>query len=99
MGRRSCTILALAMVTWLAAACIRPALAQEITRERAVEVARDHTSFQPSSIDASRTTASGRGIWRITLRGRLPGQPPLLFETIIVDIDRRSGEVVSVARS
>jgi hypothetical protein len=40
-----------------------------------------------------------RTIWRVTFRGRLPGQPPRPFETILVEVDRQSGEVVSIARS
>jgi hypothetical protein len=35
----------------------------------------------------------------VTFRGRLPGQPPDLFETVIVEVDRLSGEVVSVGRT
>jgi len=34
----------------------------------------------------------------VTIRGRLPGQPPELFETRIFEIDRRTGVIVSVAR-
>jgi hypothetical protein len=54
---------------------------------------------QPESIEAERAISAGRAVWRVTFRGRLPGQPPLLFETIIVEVDRQSGEVVSIARS
>ena len=32
-------------------------------------------------------------------RGRLPGRPPGLFETMIVEVDSDNGEVVSVART
>jgi len=71
----------------------------EISRERAVEIARLEVSFQPDSIQADRTTSGARPLWRVTLRGRLPGQPPGLFETAIVEIDRQSGEVVSRART
>jgi hypothetical protein len=99
MGRRHCIVLGLAVVAWLAAACVHPAVPPPITRERAIQIARGHVTFQPSSVGASMATSAGRDVWRITLRGRLPGQPPLLFETVIVEVDRRSGEVVSVARS
>ena len=45
------------------------------------------------------TIAAGRPLWRVTFRGRLPGQPPDLFETVVVEVDRRTATVVSVARS
>jgi len=56
-------------------------------------------SFTPDTTDAELTTASGVRVWRVTFRGRLPGQPPGLFETAIVDVDARSGTVVSVGRT
>lgn len=71
----------------------------EIGRERAIEIARQHVSFEPDSIDAQRVTSGSRPVWRVTFRGRLPGQPPGLFETVIIEIDRRSGEVTSVAQA
>jgi hypothetical protein len=82
----------------LADACARP-LASEITRERAMDIARSQVTFQVSRIDAVKESVKGRPIWRVTIRGRLPGQPPELFETRIVEIDRVSGAIVSIARS
>ena len=97
--RPNSAILCLAALTVLAAACVRPSLVNEISRERAIEIARSHVSFQPDSIDAVRTTSGARAVWRVTFRGRLPGQPPPLFETRIVEVDRHTGEVVSIAQS
>jgi hypothetical protein len=82
----------------LADACARP-LAGEITRERALEIARSQVTFQASSLEAVKASLKGRPIWRVTIRGRLPGQPPELFETRIVEIDRVSGAIVSLSRS
>jgi hypothetical protein len=82
----------------IATACSAPS-APEITRDRAIEIARQQVSFQPDSVEAERTTSNGRAVWRVTMRGRLPGQPPGLFETAIVQIDRTTGDVVSVART
>jgi hypothetical protein len=76
-----------------------PSRETEISRERAIEIAQQQISFQPDSTDAEQTTSNARPVWRVTVRGRRPGQPPGLFETAIVEIDRRSGEVVSVART
>ena len=71
----------------------------EISRERAVEIARSNVAFQVTSVDAVKASAKGRPIWRVTVRGRLPGQPPLLFETSVFEIDRRTGQIVAVART
>ena len=79
-------------------ACTAPS-DTEISRDRAIEIARDRITFQPDTTEAAQTTSNGKRVWRVTFRGRLPGQPPGLFETAIVDVDRASGEVVSVARS
>jgi len=95
---RRLSILCVAAVVSLAATCTGPSQA-EISRERAIEIARPHVSFPPDSIDAERATSAGRAVWRVTFRGRLAGQPPLLFETIIVEVDRYSGEVVSIEQS
>ena len=78
-------------------ACANPS-EMEITRERAIEIARAQVSFQPDNIEAERRSSNDRPVWRVTLRGRLPGQPPGLFETTIVEVDRRSGAIVSIAR-
>jgi hypothetical protein len=82
----------------LAHACARP-LPGEITRERAVDIARSQVTFPASSLEAVKVSVRGRPIWRVTIRGRLPGQPTELFETRIVEIDRVSGVIVSVSRS
>ena len=97
--RASLAILRLAALAVVATACIRPLQGNGITRERAVEIAQGQVSFKSDRIEAVRTTSGPRAVWRVTLRGRLPGQPPMLFETVVVEIDRRTGEVVSVART
>ena len=96
MAVRRFVLLALAALVSLAATCGPPR--NEISRERAIAIARSQVSFTPDSIDAQRSTSPDGPIWRVTLRGRLPGQPPGLFETTVVEIDARSGGVISVAR-
>ena len=84
-------------LTGLGATCsTRPT---EITRERAIAIAQVHVSFDAASVDTEKVTEEGRRVWRVTFRGRLPGQPPGLFETAVIEIDRQSGEVVSIART
>lgn len=87
-----------AAVLALALACTGPSEA-EITRDRAIEIARQQIAFQPDSTEAERTASNGRPVWRVTFHGRLPGQPPGLFETAIVDVDRSNGKIVSIART
>ncbi len=77
-----------------------PAQQTEITRERAIEIARKQVSFRPDSVDAVQVTSEGPGrpvVWRVTFKGRLPDQPPDLFETRIVEIDVRTGEIAGGA--
>jgi hypothetical protein len=87
-----------ALSALLAIACAR-SVAHEISRERAIEIARSQITFQASTVEAVKASVARRPIWRVTIRGRLPGQPPELFEIRRVEIDRVSGAVVSVARS
>jgi hypothetical protein len=87
-----------AIAALLGTACAHAAVGG-ITRDRAVEIARSQVTFAVSSVDAAAVSVRGRPVWRVTLRGRLPGQPPELFETRIVEIDRYSGAVISVART
>lgn len=88
----------LAALLSLGVTCGEP-FAQEISRERAIEIARAQIKFEPDSTDAERVTSGSRPVWRVTFRGRLPGQPPGLFETAVIEVDRRTGEVVSIART
>jgi len=95
---RRFTLLCLALLTSVAATCAGPS-SNEISRERAIEIARSQLSFSPDTIDATRTDSGGRNVWRVTFRGRLPGQPPGLFETLIVEVDRITGEIIGIART
>jgi Peptidase propeptide and YPEB domain len=89
--------LVIAAVLSLGFGCVNPS-ETEITKDRAIEIAREQVRFQADTVEAARTTSNNRPVWRVTLRGRLPGQPPGLFESAIVDVDRRNGEIVSIAR-
>lgn len=71
----------------------------EIGRDEAVEIAREHVDFEVRSVDAERSTEQGRPVWRITFRGRPPGEGTAIGEVVIVILDRRTGELVSLAQS
>jgi len=82
----------------LAATC--PTAATEVSRERAIEIARSHATFDITNIEASKTTEQGRPVWRVLLQGAAVGADlPGLRPTVIVFIDRHSGEVISIAKS
>ena len=83
----------------LAMACPAGPLESQISREQAIEIAREEVSFQPDSIEAVLFESRGRPLWRVTFRGRLPGQPPGLFETAIIEVDARSGDIVSISQT
>jgi uncharacterized membrane protein YkoI len=92
-------LLLLAAVAALGASCDPPVTTStEISRERAIEIARKEVSFQADSVDAVQSTLEDQRVWRVTFKGRLPDQPPGLFETVRVDIDARTGEIVSASR-
>ena len=75
--------------------CASAAPRAGITRERAIALAQTQVKWTPFEVAAVRATSSGREIWRVTLKGRLPAQPPLLFETAIVELDISNGEILS----
>lgn len=83
----------------LAVTCPAVPADARITREQAIEIARTEVSFQPDTVEATLDRSGERPLWRVTFRGRLPGQPPGLFETRIVEIDADSGAIVSIART
>jgi len=94
MSRTAAVVLLVA-----ALGCASAAPRGGIGEERAIEIASARVKWKPFDVAARRTTANGRQIWRVTLKGRLPGQPPLLFETAIVEIDARTGEIVSASKT
>jgi hypothetical protein len=96
-GRRA-VALALA-IAGLTAACASAPAAGEIARDRAIAIARAQVTWQPFDVSAARTSSNGRRVWKVTLKGRLPGQPPMLFETAIVEVDAVTGAIVSVGKT
>jgi hypothetical protein len=94
LPRRAAVLLVVATI-----ACASSAHRTYITRDRAVAIARAQVKWAPFDVRASRAASSGRQIWRITLKGRLPGQPPLLFETVTVELDAGTGDLVSVSKT
>ena len=88
-----------APIALVAMTCFAGPVASEVSREQAIEIARLEVSFEPDSVDAVLSTSATPPVWRVTFRGRLPGQPEGLFETLIVEVDASSGDVVSIGRT
>ena len=72
-------------------ACAHQARTTELTRDRAIAIARAQVQFEPFDVTARRIRTAGRAVWRVVLKGRLPGQPPMLFESAVVEIDAVTG--------
>ena len=83
----------------MGALCEPQATTQAITRERAIEIAQKEVQWKADTVDAERATSQGRDVWRVTFQRRLPDAPPGLFDTHIVEIDVRTGEIVTVSIS
>ncbi len=72
---------------------------KEITRERAIEIARERIDFKPKSVKAVKAIEDKRKVWRVTFRGEPISKVHPMGETMILSIDRFTGEVVSVSKS
>ena len=97
-GLPRCVAMVWVVLASVAATC--GPVAGEVTRERAIAIAQPQAGFSVVSTEAERGTDEGRPVWRVTFRGP-PASPqlPELRPFVMVVIDRRTGEVVSVAKS
>lgn len=100
--QRVLTVAAIAVLALLSggATCSPSAPETELTSERAIEIARPHVTFEVASVRAEKAVEENRPVWKITFRGR-PASPalPELSPLLIVFVDRRTGEVISIAKS
>ncbi len=72
---------------------------KEISRERAIEIARQRVDFKPKSVKAVKAIEDKRKLWRVTFRGEPISKVHPMGETMIVGVDRFTGEIVSVSKS
>jgi hypothetical protein len=72
---------------------------KEISRERAIEIARERIDFKPKGIKAVKVIEDNRKVWRVTFRGEPISKVHVMGETMIVSVDRFTGEIVSVSKS
>jgi hypothetical protein len=71
--------------------------AEEIDRERAIELARPHVDFEPGTVEAEKAVKDGRPVWRVTFRGKAGPHPMGGYMEVL--IDRRSGQALGLAKS
>lgn len=76
---------------------VRPSEPQ-VTEAQALDAARRQAPFEPEAAEAELVAGGDPPVWRVTLRGRLPGGSVFQFEETVVTIDARTGDVVSVER-
>ncbi len=71
----------------------------EVSRDLAIATARQQARFEPVATEATREVEDGRAVWRVTLQGPpLAPDQPLLFDSLLVILDGRTGKVISAAR-
>ena len=87
-------LLSLSLLT----ACASQNGGQEISEERAIEIARQQIDFEPGKVEAVKETDQDRPVWRVTFYGKgvdatHPGQVSFFL------VDRKTGEIVSLGMS
>lgn len=97
MQRSPCTLV-VALLFALLAACASQNGGQEISRERAIEIARQQIDFEPGKVEAVQETDEGRPVWKVTFYAKgvdaaHPGQVSFFV------VDRKTGEIVSLGMS
>jgi Zn-dependent metalloprotease len=81
------------------AACAPRTTTREISREKAIEIARQQVKFEIKTTEAEKAAEEGRPVWRITFHGEPIGPSNPIGEVMFVVIDRVTGEVVSLGMS
>lgn len=82
----------------LFAACASQSGGQEISRERAIEIARQQIDFEPGKVEAVKETDQERPVWKVTFYAKgvdaaHPGHVAFFL------VDRETGEIVSLGMS
>lgn len=98
--RKNAVLLVLPLIAFaLLAACASGSGGEEISKERAIELARQHIQMDPERIEAvKKTSEDGRPIWEVTFFAKgVTATNPGHVE--VIQLDRKTGEMVSVAMS
>ena len=68
----------------------------QVDEAQAIDIATRQVLFEPEATEAELDSETQPPVWRVTLRGRLPGQSVFSFEEASVEIDAVSGNVLRV---
>ena len=80
----------------VALSCPAGVVDPQVDETQAVDIARRQVLFEPENVEAEISTDEQPPVWRVMLRGRLPGQSVFEFETATVRIDAVTGDVLGV---
>ena len=80
----------------VALSCPAGVVEPQVDETQAVDIARRQVLFEPENVEAEISTDEQPPVWRVMLRGRLPGQSVFEFETATVRIDAVTGDVLGV---
>lgn len=89
-------LLCVAPFALIALSCPPDVIEPQIDESRAIEIATRQVLFEPEATEAVMDDAAEPPVWRVTMRGRLPGQSVFAFEEAVVEIDAVSGDVLRV---
>ena len=88
--------LAVLPLALMLAGCPGAAPQPQVDEEQAVAVARRQVLFEPEAVEAEMDADASPPVWRVTLRGRLPGASLFAFEEATVTVDAVTGDVIGV---
>jgi hypothetical protein len=90
----------LVLLLLVLAACASQNAGKEISRERAIEIARQNIHFEPDRIEAVKDAEEGRPVWRVTFyKSSREVSSTHLGQVSFVVLDRKTGEIVSLGMS
>jgi hypothetical protein len=72
---------------------------KEISRERAIKIARERSDFKPKSVKAVRMIEDNHKIWRVTIHGEPFGKLRPIGGTMMVSVDRLTGKILSFSKN
>ena len=70
-----------------------------ISRERAIEIARERSDFKPKSVKADRVIEDNHKVWRVTIHGEPFGKLRHIGGTMMVSVDRLTGKILSSSKN
>jgi hypothetical protein len=95
---RSTLSILMVLTIVLLSGCSPTSPSSQITRDRAIDLARQTVRFEPTNITATLDTVRGHPVWVVTLT-RGDRSHGLFEEFAEISVDRKTGEIVRLAIS